>query len=186
MGVKVRVEEGKVREFRDGFPRNGSARVPIPTAGADRKDLTADKLADPNQQPLRALDQVPLRERLSARTKRTDRVGKELDLSQIAKKSKRQHCRDTCPKSEVEDFRFLFLPAYDHFGDIPSQAERPHREHAVPQRQKDVVSCCRDDTEQFHWHANQNLPVIVVVDIPARVPGVVRRKHGAFDDRVQV
>ncbi len=38
----------------------------------------------------------------------------------------------------------------------------------------EIVGCRRDNTQQFHRHADEHETVVVVVDIPASEPGVIR------------
>ena len=70
--------------------------------------------------------------------------------------------------------------------EVGTDRERSNADEGEERGQDKVVRNRRHDAEQFHRRADQHVAVIIIVDVTAREPRVIRREGGGFQHRVEI
>ncbi len=196
VGVQVGVQEGEEGELGNFIPRpggNGPAGVPVPGARPVGQLRPGQSVPQPLEGPDPAGDQAGSLDGRAVRGQHLQAVPDHAHRAQISDhqhEHSRNHPAQQRQPLQPEQERFFliyrFAPPQTGLNQVPAHAEGSDGGDAVQRWQNQVVSHVRVNAQRFDQRADHNKAVIVVIDVPARIPGIVRREGGALDNRVQV
>ena len=66
------------------------------------------------------------------------------------------------------------------------QTKGPTRHQSVNCGQHNVISNCGVDSQQFDWGTENDPAKIIIVEIPSRIPRIVRREIAGFQHCVEI
>ncbi len=211
--MQVRVQKGEEWKFVDFTVCHHARRVPVPPIDAHRQFSTA--VANPLPQAIYRAHQhletgnTALEIDIAQRAKS---LSQHAQFAQVAEHRDEERRGEgvkvggrRMPPSNFTHGREnsrVFLPLEGTEGGIcgfarlricPSahlqiihHAERAHRGHGEEQREREIVRKPGDDAGELDEGRDDELSIVVVIELAAREPGIIRREFRAANHRIEV
>ena len=186
MGVRVCIQQGEEGELGDrldvAWGRDDPAGDPVPIPEAVGKGRPAEGLHGAVQRPPQARDQPGALDHPAGRCQALVTLVEHAHGAQVAQHRHTQGGRQAGPELELLAPAAAGMRRYE----IPTEREGAQCDQGKQGGQDQVVRHCRNDAQPLDQHPDQHEAVIVIVQVPAGIPGIIGREGGALEHRVEV